>query len=567
MWTPGLLSFSILQLAHASILPSIDGHWGSDLLVSTTSGQVQGYVDSTTTPIPLNKWLGIRYAQDTSYESRWKPPTPVRASRTISNATTYGPACLQGRADGGNGTSFQSEDCLRINVISPQNARNLPVYLYSHGGGFDSGASSDPKIDGSYLAAKGIVFASYNYRLSLFGFPHAAELAERGQTQNLGLLDTRAAVEWLHQNVARFGGDPMKITLGGDVSPLEQVSDCPLPCLADLIDKAEMTNFYLSAFSHNPLIRGAIMQSGDTAQPIWPLNDQIGIIAADLSCSTGHGQLDCLRTKSGVELKQALLTTATQFQPVVDNITIWKDYVTQTKRGHTARIPLLIGTNKDEGTLIVEGEPTAYLADIIKYSKSNNLNFPFADIAKLQQNYPVPSDDFPTAYNASAGMWRDAHMLCLASNLAIQRTTVLKFPVWRYRFDHVASNLNSRGVRIGAFHGSDIRFVMGQWRTIVLSPPFVPATPEQIAISDLMVTAWTNFIKDPYLGPRIPGWKKFDAEDTTSLAILGKSTTRADPGDHFIADRSCGYWNTILPIYPQVMPPLPYFRSPDYDDV
>lgn len=86
-------------------------------------------------------------------------------------------------------------------------------------------------------------------------------------------------------------------------------------------------------------------------------------------------------------------------------------------------------------------------------------------------------------------------MLCLASNLAIQRTLALDLPVWRYRFDHVASNLNSRGVRIGAFHGSDIRFVMGQWRTIILSPPFVAATPEQIRLSDIMVTAWTNFIK------------------------------------------------------------------------
>jgi len=128
-------------------------------------------------------------------------------------------------------------------------------------------------------------------------------------------------------------------------------------------------------------------------------------------------------------------------------------------------------------------------------SKSNNLNFPFADLEELKKIYVVPSPEFPSAYNASAGMWRDAHMLCLAHNLATIRTSHLKLPVWRYRWDHVAKNLNSRGERIGAFHGSDIRFVMGQWRTIVLSPPFVAATPEQIAISDLMVTAWTNFIK------------------------------------------------------------------------
>ncbi|KDR69866.1 hypothetical protein GALMADRAFT_128465 [Galerina marginata CBS 339.88] len=506
-------------------------------IVRTTSGLVQGYVDSTTTPVALNKWLGVPFAEDTSGENRWRPPVPVKsASNNIINATSYGPACLQGRADGGNGTSIQSEDCLLINIIAPANAKDLPVYLYSYGGGFDSGASSDPKIDGTYLAAKGIVFASYNYRLSLFAWPHAAEIAEAGETQNFGLLDTRAALEWLVENVKQFGGDPKKITLGG-----ESVG-------------AEMTNLYLSAYHDDPLIWGAVMQSSDTAQPMWQLNDQISKISVNMSCPTGRGQLDCLRTKSGVDLQKVLLATGTQFQPVTDNVTIWKDYVAQTKAGHTAKVPLLIGTNKDEGTLIVEGEPTAYLADIVQYSKSNNLNFPFAKLSKLEELYPVPSDAFPSAYNASAGMWRDAHMLCLASNLAGLRTSALRLPVWRYRFDLVANNLNSRGVRVGAFHGADIRFVMGQWRTIVLSPPFIPATPEEIAVSDLMVTAWTNFIKDPRHGPRVPGWNVYDPEDTTTLTILGKNTTGADPGDHFVADNSCTYWNTILPIYPQTFP-------------
>lgn len=164
-------------------------------------------------------------------------------------------------------------------------------------------------------------------------------------------------------------------------------------------------------------------------------------------------------------------------------------------------------------------------------------------------------------------------MLCLAHNLAVQRTEALDLPVWRYRLDLVANNLNSRGAKIGTFHGEDIRFVMGTWRTIVLSPPFVPATPDEIKVSDLMVEAWTNFIKgnrqrvrewtidhisdhvcytDPPQGPRIPGWKQFDPLDPTSLALLGNSLTGADPGDHFVTDSVCDYWNTILPIYPQV---------------
>lgn len=170
-------------------------------------------------------------------------------------------------------------------------------------------------------------------------------------------------------------------------------------------------------------------------------------------------------------------------------------------------------------------------------------------------------------------------MLCLAHNLAVQRTDALGLPVWRYRFDLVADNLNSRGTRIGTFHGEDIRFVMGTWRTIVLSPPFIPATPDEIKVSNIMVEAWTNFIKglskasrflrrsriviecftcnwvscaDPTLGPRISGWKQFDPRDPTTLALLGNSLIGAEPGNHFVTDSVCAYWNTLLPIFPQV---------------
>lgn len=137
----------------------------------------------------------------------------------------------------------------------------------------------------------------------------------------------------------------------------EQATVCP----------PEMTNMYLSAYPANPLIRGAIMQSSDStpsfihhssnalhfsvsaSQPQWQLNSQLTAIAANQSCPTSPpytGQLDCLRGKDAFALQNVLLATGNQFQPVIDNITIWKDYVKQTREGRTARVPLLIGTNK-----------------------------------------------------------------------------------------------------------------------------------------------------------------------------------------------------------------------------
>ncbi|KAI0315930.1 carboxylesterase [Amylostereum chailletii] len=544
---------------------------GDPLVVSTTSGTTQGYLDNTTaSPISLQKWYGIRYAQNTSGANRWQPPQPYHDStNTVFNASSFGPACMQGRADGGNGTSVQSEDCLRVNVIAPVDAKDLPVYIYTYGGGFDSGASSDPKVDGSFLAARGIVFVSYNYRLSLWAWPHALEIEDAGETQNLGLLDTRAAVEWVRDNIVGFGGDPTKITLGGagHTFTLHSIAVSRRICRGRYLTfhvvrtrseserrpRLEMTNFYLSAWPEDPIIRAAIMQSSDTSQPQWLPGSQLAPISANFSCPTGRGQLDCLREKDADALQRVLLDTGVQFQPVIDNITVWKDYVKQTREGRTARVPLLVGTNKDEGTLIVNSEPTAFTNETA-YILSNNFNLPFASRPTVLELYPSPSDTYPSVYNATAAMWRDAHMLCLAHNLGLWRTRALGLPVWRYRFDLVANNLNSLGSAIGTFHGEDIRFVMGTTATIVLDAPFVPVTPFEQQVSDYMVTAWTNFIKDPEAGPRIQGWDQYDPANTTTLAILGISATSAVPGDHFVADESCKYWNEVLPLYPQIFP-------------
>ena len=126
-----LLSFSSLVLALSGRAVTTASN---KLLVHTTSASVLGFRDNTTIPnVTILKWLGIPYAQDTSGANRWRPPQLLRPQGPKENvlvANQFGPACLQGRADGGNGTAVQSEDCLRINVLAPENAKGLPVYIY-----------------------------------------------------------------------------------------------------------------------------------------------------------------------------------------------------------------------------------------------------------------------------------------------------------------------------------------------------------------------------------------------------------------------------------------------------
>ncbi|KAH7925326.1 alpha/beta-hydrolase [Leucogyrophana mollusca] len=521
------LSLAVFRTALAQDLPD-------PLIRNTTSGTVLGYLDTTTTSVDLYKWYGINFAATTAGANRWRPPQPYY-SETLINATAMGAACMQGIYNAGNGTQNQSEDCLFVNVVAPVGASNLPVYVYSFGGGFDSNAASDPKIDGSWLAARDIVFVSYNYRLALWAFPSSPEIAAAGETQNLAVLDTRAAVEWTVANIANFGGDPTKITFGG-----ESVG-------------AEMTLYYLGAYWENPLIRGAVMQSSDTSQPMWPLGQQLDIIAQNQSCPTGVGQLDCLRTKDAFALQAVLIDSGAQFQPVIDNITVFSDPVRLQIIEQTARVPLLIGNNKNEGQTIVNGEPTSYTNETA-YIRSNNLNFPMANVDVVLGMYPSPSEQYPSIINATSAMWRDAHMICLSSNLAMWRTQLLKLPVWRYEFALVADNLNAEGASIGTFHGEDIQFVMGTLYTIADQAPYIPATPFEWNVSDYMVTAWTNFIKDPELGPQIPGWNQYDPSDPTTLALLGISETGALPGNATARDWTCQYWNQVLPLFPRTYP-------------
>lgn len=133
----GVLDLALTLLSFSSLIFALSGRaapTASDkFLVHTTSGSVLGFRDNTTiSNVSILKWLGIPYAQDTSGANRWRPPQSLRQvpNQTVLVANQFGPACLQGRADGGNGTAVQSEDCLRINVLAPENAKGLPVYIY-----------------------------------------------------------------------------------------------------------------------------------------------------------------------------------------------------------------------------------------------------------------------------------------------------------------------------------------------------------------------------------------------------------------------------------------------------
>lgn len=188
--------------------------------VQTASGVVEG---TTSADGKVQIFKGIPYAAPPVGALRWKEPQPVESWVRVRKATEFGARCMQWNiySDMVFRDAGPSEDCLYLNVWTPATSADakLPVMVWIHGGGFQAGATSEPRQDGENLAHKGVVVVSMNYRLGIFGFFSHPELTKESPhhaSGNYGLLDQAAALEWVRKNIAAFGGDPEQVTIFGE---------------------------------------------------------------------------------------------------------------------------------------------------------------------------------------------------------------------------------------------------------------------------------------------------------------------------------------------------------------
>lgn len=229
---PNLLALLLLGLVFTFPACSGGGVSGSDagsvddvalgLEVATTGGSLKGdYADDSR---KVTVFRGVPYAQPPVGNSRWRPPAPVKSWEGIRSATSFGPPCWQRPREYSSlytrGDLNPSEDCLYLNIwtAADQPTAALPVMVWFHGGGHNGGSGSPRIFDGASLAARGVVLVTLNYRLGPFGFlAHPAFTAESSHESsgNYGLLDQVSALEWVHNNISAFGGDPANVTIFG----------------------------------------------------------------------------------------------------------------------------------------------------------------------------------------------------------------------------------------------------------------------------------------------------------------------------------------------------------------
>jgi para-nitrobenzyl esterase len=231
--------------------------------VSAQANQVtisNGILEGTTNPVTgIRSFKGIPFAQPPVGDLRWKEPQPVKNWTGVFKADHFGKNAMQKNVYGDMmfRSAGMSEDCLYLNVWTPAKSANekLPVLVYFYGGGFVAGDGSESRYDGESMAQKGIVTLTVNYRLGVFGFMSHPDLTAESPhhaSGNYGLLDQNAALRWVQENIAAFGGDPKRVTIAGESAG--SIAVC-----------AQMA----SPLSKN-LIAGAIGESGAMIKPTLP---------------------------------------------------------------------------------------------------------------------------------------------------------------------------------------------------------------------------------------------------------------------------------------------------------
>lgn len=320
-------------------------------VIPTTSGRVTGKVD----PDLPNVWqyLGIPYAVPPVGERRWTAPELLNQPDADIQTTSLPPSCLQYwdanvpslfsrdvleyNVQGLNTTGAISEDCLTLSIWAPANTtaspEGVPVLIFIYGGGFGVGGQDVPyQIPAQWVdRSPDHIVVSFNYRLGIFGFPNAGGLPD----QNLAMLDTRAVVEWLRDNVGAFGGDPSRMVLWGQSAG------------------AMMADYYGFAYPEDPVVTGLIMDSGTAFTPFFTVNDtarsNFSFVADHVGCS-GLGddpvqQLSCMRSIDGDVINDFVANYSETggmpglaFVPVEDNTLIFSNYTERASGGMQAKI-------------------------------------------------------------------------------------------------------------------------------------------------------------------------------------------------------------------------------------
>lgn len=472
--------------------------------VTVTGGQIRGVLSGE--HADLIAFKGVPFAAPPVGELRWRAPAPVVPWQGVRLADTTGSACPQ------RGPAPQNEDCLFLNVWTPRSvAKPLPVMVWIHGGGFRLGTGNSS--DGAPLASKGVVLVTLSYRLGVFGFlAHPALSAESGHraSGNQGLMDMVAALEWVRNNIAAFGGDPRRVTIFGESAGGGAV--------AALMLVPQAKGLFHRAIAESPYVHGWDRPLATRARG-WEPAENVGLELGKALGATGETALAAMRRATTVEIMKVaeegplFRWSGTVWAPNVDGWIIPDDPIVMYNAGRVHDVPLIAGVNDNEGALF---RARFNIHDVKAFESYVRTDFGSVASEAIAQ-YGVTSADA-----VSGGLDHLVHDMFFAgpARLQMRAQTAVSSPAWLYHFAQVPPT--PLGKSFGASHTAELPYVFGE---VTSGAPWSDADRR---VSDLVMGYWTQFAAtgDPNR-TGLPRWAPFDkAHDVyMTLAAAPKSGT------------------------------------------
>ncbi|TMR94071.1 carboxylesterase/lipase family protein [Nonomuraea basaltis] len=494
-------------------------------VVRTDDGLLRGEAKSMVT-----SFKGIPYAAPPVDGLRWKAPQPAAKWRGVRDATQFGGSCVQGIGwDPGYEQPTLTEDCLYLNVYRPTDTKekDLPVFVWNHGGGNVGGAGRDTNPD-KFVTRQDVVYVTINYRLGAMGYLLTSALEQDNPDSaagNFGILDQQAALRWVQKNIGSFGGDPDNVTLAGQSAG------------------AGNTAAQLAAPGGRGLFHRAILQSGGGGAARTPAAARTSgeQFAAELGCVPGAGQASCLRAKSPAQVLAAQIKYR-QSGAVAGTAVLPDDPLALLKAGKLTRLPVVVGGTSDESQQSVFGAYDYLGKPLTKDQLDSLIATTYPNGAdKVRTAYPAANYKSPTVtWGAIQSDQRACRDQTLRDRLAANTKT------WTYEFAEKNDppfvsiwRLNT-DYPFGATHVNDLGYL---WDYLGTALPFSTA---QVDLSNQMISYWGAFARngDPNV-KAAPAWARYTPQGT-ELQFAAPSAKQV-PHTQIDTEHNCALWDQVSP--------------------